>query len=163
MKYENEGGSSLQACFQLVREHSVTPIADVKALLQWVIFNYIIGNADAHGKNLSFIFSQRGPQLAPFYDMLCTVIYPDLSSKSAMEIGGEYRPDWIAERHWQQFAKDIDVNYKIVAQNINMISTKITTDAKLVADAFASNKSIKGILAIIQKRTQKLQMTLGLK
>jgi len=162
MKYENEGGPSLQACFQLVRDHSVNPIADVKALLQWVIFNYIIGNADAHGKNLSFLFDERGPKLAPFYDLLCTVIYPDLSSKSAMKIGGEYRPDWVAERHWQQFAADIGVNYKIVKQTTKKISAKITAECDAVAEDFGSNKSIKKILKLINQRTKKLQMTLGL-
>jgi len=162
MKYENEGGPSLQACFQLVRDHSVSPIADVKALLQWVIFNYIIGNADAHGKNLSFLFDKRGPKLAPFYDLLCTVIYPGLSSKSAMKIGGEYRPDWVAQRHWQQFAMDIGVNYKIVKQTIKKISAKITADCDVVAGDFESNKSIKKVLKVINQRTKKLQMTLGL-
>jgi len=162
MKYENEGGPSLQACFQLLRDHSVSPIADVKALLQWVIFNYIIGNADAHGKNLSFLFDDRGVQLAPFYDLLCTVIYPSLSSKSAMKIGGEYRPDWVAERHWQKFAMDIGVNYKIVKQTIKKMSAKITTDCNAVADDFRSNKSIKKVLKVIHQRVKKLQMTLGL-
>ncbi|PCI02114.1 MAG: protein HipA [Zetaproteobacteria bacterium] len=162
MKYENEGGPSLQACFQLVREHSVSPIADVKALLQWVIFNYITGNADAHGKNLSFLFDARGPQLAPFYDLLCTVIYPGLSRKSAMKIGGEYRPDWVAERHWQQFAEDIGVNYKIVKQTIKKISAKITVECDAVADDFGSNKSIKKVLKVINQRVKKLQMTVAL-
>ncbi|MDQ6983526.1 MAG: type II toxin-antitoxin system HipA family toxin, partial [Ghiorsea sp.] len=162
MKYENEGGPSLQACFQLVREQSVSPIADVKALLQWVIFNYIIGNADAHGKNVSFLFSERGPKLAPFYDLLCTVIYPGLSSKSAMKIGGEYRPDWVAERHWQQLAMDIGVNYKIVKQTIKKISAKITAECDVVADDFERNKSIKKVLKVINQRVKKLQMTLGL-
>ncbi|MDQ7059358.1 MAG: type II toxin-antitoxin system HipA family toxin [Ghiorsea sp.] len=162
MKYENEGGPSLQACFQLVREHSVSPIADVKALLQWVIFNYTIGNADAHGKNLSFLFSEREPQLAPFYDLLCTVIYPGLSSKSAMKIGGEYRPDRVAERHWQQLAMDIGVNYKIVKQTIKKISAKITAECDVVADDFERNKSIKKVLKVINQRVKKLQMTLGL-
>jgi len=162
MKYENEGGPSLQACFQLVREHSVSPIADVKALLQWVTFNYIIGNADAHGKNLSFLFDARGPQLAPFYDLLCTVIYPGLSRKSAMKIGGEYRPDWVAERHWQQFAEDIGVNYKIVKQTIKKISAKITVECDAVADDFGSNKSIKKVLKVINQRVKKLQMTVAL-
>jgi len=162
MKYEHEGGPSLQACFQLVREHSVRPIADVKALLQWVIFNYIIGNADAHGKNVSFLFDERGPQLTPFYDLLCTVIYPGLSSKSAMKIGGEYRPDWVAERHWQQFATDIGINYKIVKQTIKKISAQIIIDCDIVADDLENTKHIKKIVKVIHQRVNKLHMTLGL-
>jgi serine/threonine-protein kinase HipA len=71
MKYQNEGGPSLQACFQLIRDYSVNPIADLKSLLQWVIFNYLIGNADAHGKNISILFGEHGPRLAPHRFMIC--------------------------------------------------------------------------------------------
>lgn len=166
MKYENEGGPSLQTCFQLIRNHSVNPIADVKALLQWTIFNYLIGNADAHGKNLSFIFSERGPELAPFYDLLSTVIYPDLSSKAAMKIGGEYRPDWVAGRHWRKFAKDIDVNFKIVYQNIMKISTRITVDANALRQVFSNeygtNEGVENILRVIKKRVKKVRMSLDI-
>ena len=38
-----------------------------------MIFNHIIGNADAHAKNLSMLYYDQGIQLAPFYDILCTV------------------------------------------------------------------------------------------
>jgi serine/threonine-protein kinase HipA len=48
------------------------------ALLRWAIFNFLIGNADAHAKNLAMIFTDRGPRLAPFYDLICTQVYPDL-------------------------------------------------------------------------------------
>lgn len=79
---------------------------DLENLLKLIIFNYIIGNCDAHGKNLAFIITKEGPYLSPFYDIICTSIYPELSNKIAMKIGGENRPDWIQERHWQQLAKD---------------------------------------------------------
>jgi MFS superfamily sulfate permease-like transporter len=52
-----------------------------------VIFNVIAGNADAHGKNFSILYDAEGPRLAPLYDLLATVAYPDLSPKFAMKIG----------------------------------------------------------------------------
>lgn len=39
-------------------------------------------------------------RLAPFYDMMCTNIYEDLSKRLTMKIEGENRPEWIMERHW---------------------------------------------------------------
>ncbi len=166
MKYENEGGPSLQMCFQLIRTNSVNPIADVKALLQWTVYNYLIGNVDAHGKNVSFLFSERGPELAPFYDLLSTVIYPNLSSKAAMKIGGEYRPDWVASRHWQRFATDIDVNFKIVHQTIERMSKKIGLEAeslrKSFSEEFGTNEAVEVILRVIKKRVKKIRMSLDI-
>ncbi|HWS40944.1 MAG TPA: HipA domain-containing protein [Arenimonas sp.] len=44
-------------------------------LFNWLTFNVLIGNTDAHLKNLSFLVSSQGIQLAPHYDMLSTACY----------------------------------------------------------------------------------------
>jgi len=162
MKYENEGGPSLQRCFQLIRDYSVNPIADVKALLEWTIFNYLIGNADAHGKNISILFTQQGPRLAPFYDLLSTAIYPNLSSKIAMKIGGEYRPDWIAARHWQRLAGDIGVKTKMIHQTIKKMSEKIVVEAEALKESFGKeygeNDGVNEVFRLIHSRAEKVRM-----
>lgn len=45
------------------------------SLYQWVVFNLLVGNSDAHLKNLSFLVDRSGFRLAPHYDLLCTSIY----------------------------------------------------------------------------------------
>jgi serine/threonine-protein kinase HipA len=60
-KYETEGGPSLQQCFTLLQEKSIRPAADRMALLRWTIFNFLIGDADAHAKNLAMLFTDRPP------------------------------------------------------------------------------------------------------
>ena len=96
-KYEAEGGPSLAACFELVRNASIRSGKDALSLLNWVIFNYLIGNSDAHGKNISLVLLPEGPMLAPFYDLLSTRIYAHygLAEGLAMKIGGESEPDAI--------------------------------------------------------------------
>ena len=44
-------------------------------LYRWLIFNLLIGNNDNHLKNLSFIAGPEGLDLAPAYDLLCTLVY----------------------------------------------------------------------------------------
>lgn len=44
-------------------------------LFGWLIFNVLVGNTDAHLKNLSFLVSHEGIQLAPFYDLLSIASY----------------------------------------------------------------------------------------
>jgi serine/threonine-protein kinase HipA len=49
-KYEAEGGPGFAQCVNLVREKSSKALKDVASLLDWLIFNYLTGNSDAHGK-----------------------------------------------------------------------------------------------------------------
>lgn len=44
-------------------------------LFTWLVFNILVGNDDAHLKNLSFLVSEKGIQLAPHYDLLSTMCY----------------------------------------------------------------------------------------
>src|SRR5690606_12754769 len=44
-------------------------------LWQWLVFNLLVGNNDNHLKNLSFLVSHEGIQIAPFYDLLFTSVY----------------------------------------------------------------------------------------
>ncbi|HPA01620.1 MAG TPA: HipA domain-containing protein [Chiayiivirga sp.] len=64
------------------------PAATRLALLRWTIFNLLIGNGDAHLKNLSFLIGTAGVELAPFYDLLSTAIYRQHPSFD--------RPNWAA-------------------------------------------------------------------
>jgi len=108
-KYETEGGPTLKMCFALVDKHAASPALDKQKLLQWLVFNNVIGNNDAHGKNISLLLSKEGVRLAPFYDLLSTAIYPGISQKLAMKVGTENRPNWIMRRHWEQLATDANV------------------------------------------------------
>jgi serine/threonine-protein kinase HipA len=155
-KYESEGGPSLQQCFTLIRDHSTRPAADQKSLLAWVIFNTIIGNADAHAKNLAILYTTKGPQLAPFYDLLSTQIYPDLSEKYAMKIGGENRADWLQLRHWEKLADDLSLKKSFVMKMLRDRTAMILSNTETVAADFQKKhgdvKVVTKIVTLIQKR-----------
>ena len=114
--YEAEGGPSLKTCFEAVLGRSSQPAVDKKRLIEWVIFNVLVGNMDGHAKNLSLMTQGNRSQLAPFYDLVCTAVYTNLSQKLAFKIGGENRPKWLMARHWQRFAEDIGVKPKLVTK-----------------------------------------------
>lgn len=143
-KYETEGGPSLAACFDLVRRTSVRSGKDVLSLLNWVIFNYLIGNSDAHGKNISLLLLPEGPMLAPFYDLLSTRIYAHygLAEGLAMKIGGENDPTAIQKKHWEQFAEEVGIKPRLVLTRVIDISQKIqSASLQLFKGAFAPYKS----------------------
>ncbi len=155
-KYEKEGGPSLPQCFRLLREHSIQPVVDLKHLLNWVVFNYLIGNADAHGKNISLLLTDQGPKLAPFYDLMCTAVYDGFTDKLAMRIGGEDRPDWIIARRWQQLAEEIGMGLRIIEQTAQKMSRTISVKAQALAEHMSQTKEItefyQRILGVIEQR-----------
>lgn len=164
-KYEKEGGPGIKQCFMLLRDHSVFPVPDMRALLDWVVFNYLIGNADSHAKNISLLLMQGGPHLAPFYDLMCTAVYPDLAIKLAMKIGGEDRPKWIITRRWQSFADDIGVGYKLVRLRLMTMKESISESAQELRDEFIAEHgpctTIDKILGIIKQRYDKTTAALN--
>ena len=78
LKYQNEGGPGFKECFKLIRANSSIPVYDVLKLFDAVVFNFLIGNNDAHGKNFSFLYDGDETRLAPLYDLVSTELYPDL-------------------------------------------------------------------------------------
>jgi len=115
-KYESEGGPSFQACVAAIMQQSEQPALDKKRMIEWLVFNLAVGNMDSHAKNLSLLVVDGHRRLAPFYDLLCTTVYPHLSRKFAFKVGGENRPRWIKDRHWERMANAIEVQTSMLRQ-----------------------------------------------
>ncbi len=82
-KYQSDGGPSYEDCFNLLNKISVTG-KDKIAFLDLIIYNYIIGNTDAHAKNFSLLYKTKKPVFAPCYDLMSTVIYAPHYPKAKM-------------------------------------------------------------------------------
>ena len=59
-------------------------------LLDWRLFNLIVGNTDAHGKNMSFFVRRAGLTPAPWYDLVSVAMIPGVDHALAMGVDGEY-------------------------------------------------------------------------
>jgi serine/threonine-protein kinase HipA len=134
-KYQAEGGPSLKQCFALVRDASSAPVLDLQALLDAVIFNFLIGNHDAHGKNFSFLYTNAQTRLAPLYDLLSTRYYPELSPKMAMKIGGEYLSARVAVKHFEQLAQEAGLATPIMKRRVpELAETVLSTLPAVTSD-----------------------------
>lgn len=103
-KYERSGGLvSLALLVRALRGLRV-PGADMLQFQRWVMFNYLIGNADAHAKNVSVLIDEHGYRLAPFYDLLCVRAYGDTGL--ALFIGDEDNFDAVGRHSWEAFCDD---------------------------------------------------------
>ena len=133
-KYQSEGGPSFKSCFDLIRRVSIRPSVDLASLLDMAIVNVFIGNADAHGKNYSLLYTPDGPRLAPFYDLMSTVYYPDLASNFAMKIGDQGAFERLGILAWKTFAANIGLTFPYVRKRILEL-------AKHVPDACARTRA----------------------
>jgi serine/threonine-protein kinase HipA len=75
-----------------------------RSLRCWVMFNYLIGNADAHAKNISVLVDGKGYRLAPMYDLLCVKAYGD--EHLALYMGDEDTFDAVGAHSWEVLCQD---------------------------------------------------------
>lgn len=144
IKYEKEGGPSFAHCMQLARQH--LGILDVNRLLEWFLFNLLLGNSDAHAKNISIIHGgNRAYSLAPFYDLVCTRAYERLDRKLAMACAHEFDPDLVEGEHLKTMARAIGVTPRLVNQKIKQYFDRIPkamelAQADFMQQGFAKNE-----------------------
>ena len=156
MKYQNEGGPDLTQCFDLVRRATRPSAPQVLRLFDYVIFNALIGNHDAHAKNFSLLYSGMTPVLAPLYDTLSTAVYPALTPKMAMKIGSKYKFSEVQARHWDQFAEAAGLAKAQAKRRILALAKSLPASARKLQSEpghnFAGNGVVERINALIEQR-----------
>ena len=121
-KYESEGGLGLHHLFGVLRGTFMDrPIVAANAVVQWIAFNYLIGNLDAHAKNIAFLMRGQKAAVAPFYDMLCVEAYLPRQTMS-MSIAGENKPGWVEGPHWDAMAFEAGVAPRLVRGVLSRMS-----------------------------------------
>jgi serine/threonine-protein kinase HipA len=140
LKYETHGGPGFQEVFDLVREWSTEPLPDTDALLGWALYNFLIGNADAHGKNLSFVYDQGTVRLAPFYDLLSTAAYEgQVNNKFAMRMGKQKDPRYLSSSNLEGFAQQAGIGKRAVFAELERLTDRIEKEAKALTKNFVQN------------------------
>jgi serine/threonine-protein kinase HipA len=153
-------GASFTKLFKSTKLCSVPAIAKLE-LLNWAMFNLIIGNSDAHGKNFSFFVDKRGIKPTPFYDMLCVMMY-DFDHNLAMAYGDEFNPNEVLAYQLREFADEVGMNHKLVAKVLLKQSTMII---EILEEAIISNEVLDKeeleflakLSAFIRKRAEKFK------
>lgn len=117
IKYQDQGGPSVVECARLLKRLRL-PAADVVSFVDRVIFNFIVGNGDAHGKNFSVLYHGKIPRLAPVYDALCTTVYPAIAKKMAMKIDGKFEFRWVTPGKIVRTFERAEIGEKVVSGSI---------------------------------------------
>jgi serine/threonine-protein kinase HipA len=135
-KYENNFGTgrdvkhirdgvSFKKLFSFARICSV-PAMVIQQLLDWLIFNIIIGNSDAHGKNISFFVSGSGITITPFYDLVSVAFEAsrnnNIDTSLAMAVGDNFDIDTITAFDLLSFADESNISFRLLKKRILLIA-----------------------------------------
>jgi serine/threonine-protein kinase HipA len=107
-KYEENGGPSVAGIVELLRRLRGPYMArDINDFVHAVLVNQLLGNSDAHGKNFALLYEPgSGVRLAPLSDIVSTAVYPEVTERMAMAIGGVEDPEQVGPAAWSRLAEE---------------------------------------------------------
>ncbi|NLI74861.1 MAG: type II toxin-antitoxin system HipA family toxin [Candidatus Riflebacteria bacterium] len=164
-KYQQEGGPLLRDCIGLLREWSTVAALDIRDFLDGLIFNVLIGNADAHGKNYSILYRKGERRIAPFYDLVCTLAWPELSKTPAMKIGQSDSIEKITPAHWQKMAQEARVGWPMLRERLELLCGRTLDGLRnpAVLSAPTNAAMVQRVADIIRTRASRLLESLSRK
>lgn len=147
-KYTLAGPEALNKIVALCRAKAPTRIG----LFRWTVFNILIGNHDAHLKNLSLYAGREGYSLAPHYDFVSTVswarpdlvtigpLWPDLELTHAVG-DARFFAD-LRRKHVFEFGSQINLPGKVVERELDRLVKQIRRVADQVYYEFEQRADV---------------------
>ncbi len=124
LKYESQGGPSLGDCSQLIRHRLRLGPRALQQFLDWIVYCVVIGNADAHAKNLSLLHRPERIELAPYYDLVPIIAIPEtlIGRDPALRIGSAARIDSVDPADWTELARTTGFGPRLVRQRVTAVA-----------------------------------------
>jgi serine/threonine-protein kinase HipA len=152
-------GVSFQKLFS-IGEMSLSRVKAIRAMTDWALLQFLIGNSDAHGKNFSFFCRREGLDPTPFYDLVSVVQYKAIVHEMAMAYGDEFKLDNITSFAFAHFAHQAGFDRKFLSREMKRLSKLAITHAPALADdpiyEEAEKESVKRIAALVEKQAHRL-------
>jgi serine/threonine-protein kinase HipA len=126
-KYQNEGGPSVSDAIGLIDNYSAVPARDREQFWLALVFNFLIGNCDAHGKNYSLLYDSTAPSLAPLYDLVSTAVYEMLTTRVAMSINGATYLEDVDAKAWARLASEVGVAPRFLRERTIPFAQRVAT------------------------------------
>jgi len=134
-------------------------------MLDWVLFNLLVFNYDAHGKNISFFVGSNGLTLTPFYDLVNIKMYSDFEHEMAMGLGDEFDGNIVNAYQLADFADNCQLPRHLIAKRLNLLINKLRASLDKEISSVACNNKEKSYLELYQsmifKRCKHLEQEVG--
>jgi len=156
-KYEAEGGPGVLEAMALIDGASAAPARDRPQLWLALVFNVLIGNCDAHGKNYSLLYDSRAPSLAPLYDLVSTAAYPELTPRLAMSIDGAKTLAEVGHAAWRRLAEEIRFAPRFLEQRMEPFVARVREAMpELASEPEHAHEIVREIAVGIVERAERL-------
>ncbi len=152
-KYQAEGGPGVAEAVELLRSASSVPARDLPTFWRALVFNWLIGNCDAHAKNFSLLYDSHSPTLAPLYDLVSTDVYPELTTRLAMSIDGAAGLRDVDPRAWDVLAEQTGYSLRFTRAAARELTELMLAGARsLAAEEEHATETVQAILDGIERR-----------
>lgn len=91
-------------------------------------------------------------RLAPLYDIVSTIYYPELSQEMAMKIGGEYSSERVTPGNFQKLAEEAGLAKPLVRRRVPELADAILT---AIPTLDATNPVAEGVATLIKNGRKK--------
>ena len=125
-------GVSFEVLFQCVEQTVNKGVARL-SLLRWALFQFLISNCDAHGKNFSFFVHREGLAPAPWYDLISVVQYPGMDHELAMAWGDALTLQEVGAFQLADFAKRCGIDRQLLKREATRLAKLAMRQAPLQA------------------------------
>jgi serine/threonine-protein kinase HipA len=151
---------SYEECGRIVRAFCPAARIALERLFRQIVFNYLVGNGDAHLKNFSLLETKTGDHApSPAYDLLCTSLHLPNGSHMALDLfrndfttpffqenGFHGFADFVELAKWFEIADDEAVSF------LRSLGEKRPDIADLVGRSFLSDPAKARYLEIVDDR-----------
>ncbi len=137
-EFDGKYHSSYEEAATVITRFSARARIDLARYYRLVVFNLVLGNADAHLKNFSLLESGGGLRLSPAYDLINTLVYPDYERTAALELGG-------GKRAFDTLDRTLVETFGVA---IGLPAQEVTRSLNALARAFAGAKTLEFSAAI---------------
>ena len=124
----------------LIESASANPQDDLLEFSKRMVFNYVIGNSDAHFKNFSLLYNRAwtARRLAPLYDVTCIPL-TGYSTAMPFDIGDHRALEDIDERDFTLLAADMDVSLGRFSEEVSRLVTTLEAPSLEYLDSRVEN------------------------
>ena len=159
-KYESKGGPSIRDNYNLIVENVTIKerVRSTYAYLDWICFNLLIGNNDSHSKNIAFLLKDSKIELAPFYDLISTAVYPSLKRQFSFKIGGRNEYSQIGKNQFAELDQELGLKVGTMADRMKQMSQSLhihkVTLARRISEMFKEVKIVNRVSNLIEDRAK---------
>lgn len=115
-----------------LRRYAKNPIVFENNLLDWMFFNVIVGNCDAHGKNISFFLDHQGLSVTPWYDLISVLLIPSVEHTMAFSIGDEFELSNVHALQILYEAQKIEIAFERAFKRLSRIVQKLESGLEIL-------------------------------